>query len=632
MCGICGWVIPEGPTTLTCAALKQMVSTLNHRGPDDTGYWLDDHIALGHKRLSIIDLEGGRQPMRGRLNNVIVFNGEIYNYLELREQLRQSGFCFQTTSDTEVLLAAYEAWGEQCLEKLVGMFSFAIWDPKDKKLFVARDRLGKKPFYYYHGARLFAFASELKALLTLPEIRHSIEIDALAVSDYLSLGYILSPKTIFERVRKLPAAHYATYKVDSNRLTFHKYWSLEEFFLADKSTGNRQETTSAFFDVFQSSVKMRMRSDVPLGAFLSGGIDSSSVVATMRQLSETPLRAYCVGFSEPSYDESRYAKLLAKQLDVDLQVGRYRHIVDTELSRLIWHFDEPFCDTSFIPTYQLNQLTRRFATVSLSGDGADEILAGYPTIAADRFYRLYAELPIALQKLCYQTARRALSPSYKKVSWDYKLLRFLSSYGLSNERAHYWWRTIFSEDEKKRIMSPALLSACKGYDPFDGFMDYFREVSGAHFLDQTLYVDIKTWLQDDILVKVDRMSMANSVEVRSPFLDHRLVEFTARLPVRAKQNGGRQKVILRNAMKGVLPRETLLRSKKGFNAPHRPNGRTTSLKTRHASELFLSDYRLDPNEEDITFKEFSFSVLAKWLDIFHQYQSTGKWQHVEYDG
>jgi asparagine synthase (glutamine-hydrolysing) len=632
MCGICGWVSRGASDHLNNDDLKKMTDILAHRGPDDSGYFIRDNIALGHRRLSIIDIQSGHQPMADDRGHVVVLNGEIYNYLELRKELLKSGFVFKTNSDTEVLLAAYSAWGYKCIDKFIGMFSFVIWDTTNQKLFIARDRLGKKPFFYFSHNGFFGFASEIKSLLTLPQVKTSVDIDPYAISDYLSLGYILTPKTIFKNIKKLPAAHYAIYDIHEKKFTITEYWKLEDYFLAAKEKSNEKKLNNDFLELFKQSTSIRLRSDVPLGGFLSGGLDSTSIVSNMKNLSDTKIKTFCIGFSKKSYDESKYAKIAADHIGVDNHIAFYKKITATELSKLVWYFDEPFSDNSFIPTYQLNKLARQDVTTALSGDGADEILAGYSTYIADSFYKKYSMVPNILQSVLYKAAQKYLKPSYKKVSWDYKITQFLRASGLSHEKAHYWWRVIFSEAEKEKIMSPELINDCNHYDPFDVFNDYFKKVQKANFLDQTLFVDIKTWLQDDILVKVDRMSMANSLEVRSPFLDHRLVELTAKMSTKAKLSWKTQKVVLRNSMRKFLPSESIQRSKKGFNTPFQ-KGWATSLTSSSLKDsgLFTDKFQLHKENSDITFKSFNFEVLTKWFELFNNYKKTGEWTSIEYD-
>jgi asparagine synthase (glutamine-hydrolysing) len=626
MCGIVGFVSQGDPSVINIETLRGMAYALNHRGPDESGEFIEDNIALAHKRLSIIDLKEGQQPMRSERGNVIVFNGEIYNYIELKKTLIAKGFIFRTNSDTEVLLASYEAWGKGCLEKLNGMFSFLIYDKDKKSLFFSRDRLGKKPFYYFKNGKVFAFASEIKALLALPEVKKNIKINPLAISDFLSLGYILSPKTIYDGIEVLQAANYGVYNIFNEHLKISQYWNLEDFYHPANKISEKDDCVEKFEELLFEACKLRLRSDVPLGTYLSGGLDSASIAAIIKKISKNNIQAFTVGFESKSYDETKYAKMVSKYLDIDHALLNSKQFLSNELSKLVWYFDGPFADTSIMPTYMLNNAAKKYATVALSGDGADEMLAGYQTYLADKYFRLYKNIPLAFQKKIYYFFKKIIKPSYRKVSVDYKLLQFLSSYGFSIEKAHYWWRVIFSNNEKKKIMSNDLLKQCGGYDPFDTFKDYFSKVPQSNFLDKTLFVDQKTWLQDNILVKVDRSSMANSMEVRSPFLDHNLVEYVAQLQKKFKLEGGRQKMILKSAMKPFLQQEIINRKKSGFNSPTNTIGET-QVKTKSPSNLFSNNFLLRGDREDITYKAFSFAVLGKWLDMHDNYLSTGRWEY-----
>lgn len=619
MCGIAGFVGDFGEDDRRQAATR-MTQTLEHRGPDGSGHWLDNRAALGHRRLSIIDLTtAGAQPMIGPSGAVISFNGEIYNYRELRAELEASGERFTSDSDTEVLLRLFEREGERCLDRLVGMFAFAVWDPQRGRLFLARDRLGKKPLYYSHDGQRFAFASEIKALLELREVSAKAEIDPLAISDFLSLGYILSPKSALCNIRRLPAAHFAWFDTESGRLSQSEYWKLEEHFLDARLDYNAQ-ARERFADLLSDAVSIRLRSDVPVGVFLSGGIDSASVAAAVAALKPEGVRAFCVGFKEASFDESAYAEQVARHIGIPFTRLENSPVEPDLLRQLVQFIDEPFADTSMMPTWQLNQSARQHVTVALTGDGADEILAGYPTYRADEYYRLTRHIPHIFMRGLSNIAEHMLKPSYRKVGWDYKIRQFLKGHGQSRERAHYGWRMIFSEEEKRQIMGDDLLKACAGYDPFDSFDGYFKKVKGASFLDQALFVDIKTWLQDDILVKADRMSMASSLEVRSPFLDHRLVELAARLPLSAKMDASRQKVILKEVMANNLPASIIGRKKAGFGAPTRSIG-CTKLDAGSLNEMFREEFHLFPEREDVTYKSFSLAVLSAWLKIFAENRS-----------
>ncbi len=626
MCGIAGFIsfkadTPSNPDNV----IRAMTNSIRHRGPDGEGFWSSEGVHLGHRRLSVIDLETGDQPMVNDKGKVIVFNGEIYNYKEIRQELETKKYIFKTDSDTEVLLQAFQEWGEACLDRLNGMFAFAIWDQSTKKLFIARDRVGKKPFYYYLGQGFFAFASELKGLMTIPEIKDHIDIDPQSISDYLSLGYILSPKSIYKQIKKLPPASAGWLCSKTSDLKLERYWKLEDHYLTNKLPNSR-ETEEAFRELLFDAVKIRLYADVPIAGFLSGGIDSAAILVAMAKIAPKNSQSLCMGFEEASFDESGAAKTTAGYLGIPLEILNNKTLGLEGLEKLIWHTDEPFADTSVLPTYQLCQAAKKKITVALSGDGADEILAGYPTYQADRIFRFYQHLPTPLQKMFNNWGKKFLKPSYKKISFDYKARQFLGAAGMSPREAHYWWRNVFSEDEKANIMTRELQKELKGYSPFHAFDELHNRVPGISFLDQSLYVDCMTWLPDDILVKVDRMSMANGLEVRSPFLDYRLIEFAAKLPVEMKFSLSQKKAVLRKVMSPYLPPQTLKGPKRGFNAPvNRTLG--LALKEAGASTLFNTNFELHPEKEDVTFKSFLLSGLDRWIKMEHNFKASGKWTH-----
>lgn len=626
MCGIAGWIDWKGEVQLDKAHLKAMAGSLTHRGPDEEGLRFSPPVAFCHKRLTIIAPQGGHQPMQDPSGLLLTFNGEIYNYQELRAQLLDLGEAVLDDSDTAVLLAAYRHWGPDCLPRLVGMFALAIWDPNRGELFVARDRLGKKPLYYHHQGGFFAFGSELKALLQLPNVVAGAEPNLKALSDFLSLGYILAPKTIFSNLLTLPPATYGLFRPRTGQLELTRYWNPAAQVMGPRirSLTQAKEELLALLD---QAVTLRLRSDVPLGGFLSGGVDSSSIFALIRRHQEASFKGYTIGFEDKSYDESPYVRNLARFFNAQVTFKTYQEPRPDELSRMAWHFDQPFCDTSLIATYQLNRLAGEQVRVALSGDGADEIFAGYPTYQADRYYQAFRHVPGWAQRGMLAGAQKVLRPSYKKLSFDYKALQFLGSQGLEPERAHYWWRVIFSEREKRAIFSEPVNRALEGYDPYQSFQGFFDQVPEGSFLDRCLYVDLMTWLPDDILTKADRMSMAHSVEVRSPFLDHRLVEFCLRLPEGAKQKGTRQKVLLKEVMSPLLPPEVLGRPKKGFGVPHHPRRKLEAP----AQDYFNPNFRLDPTREDVTYKAFGLSMLHLWFDLFANLKRTGTWSPIAYE-
>lgn len=610
MCGIAGFTGVKDDAS--SRRLETMTASLAHRGPDGQGLWSDGVMNLGHRRLAILDLgAGGYQPMASPSRRVVVFNGEIYNHLDLRQQLTSLGFTFKTRSDTETLLAAWDHWGPACLEHLVGMFAFALWDPGCGRLFMARDRLGKKPLYLWRQGKFLAFASEAKALLSLPEVHTQAGLDVRAMADFLCFGYVLGEKSAWSGISRLPPAHWAQFDVRTGDFQQTCYWQLERHVLAERIPYD-EAARHRFGELLDDAVAIRLQADVPVGCFLSGGVDSSAIAATAARIAGQKPLTFSVSFPQQSFDESAYAQQVADYLGLTLHrldggiigAGAVAHGLDAS--------DEFFADTSLMPTWLLNQSAARQVKVALSGDGADEILAGYPTYAADRLYGWYARIPGPVQAGLAYLADRLLRPSYGKVSFDYKLRRFFSGRGQSRQRAHAWWRVVFEPGTLPSMLTDSVLESLGDYDPLAEFDHHFRAVEGADFLDQCLYVDIKTWLADDILVKADRMSMAHGLEVRSPFLDHRLVEFCARLEPCGKMQGTRQKVILKDVMAGRLPTNILSRRKQGFGAPTAGVG-AEALPTLDFPDLFRQGFLLDGRREDITYKSFALAVLSQWM-------------------
>ena len=566
MCGISGqlsWTkAPDGDL------VARMTRRLAHRGPDGEGLHTIGPLALGHRRLAIIDLSpGAAQPMSDLTGEFwIVFNGEIYNYRELRHELAGLGARFRSQSDTEVILEAYKQWGTACLGRLNGMFALALWDNHARTLLIARDRLGKKPFYYRVSADDgVTFASELKALCEDRELDRTLNPRAL--SQYLSLNYTLTSDAIFDGVEKLRPGHFMVCE-RGRPLAQSPYWDLASHFHQPTPYRSAQQAAEALRGLLDDAVRARLVSDVPLGVFLSGGIDSSTLAASMCQaLPSVDVRSFSMGFHEKSYSEVAEARRTAATLGIthrDLEADADASQI---LETIVYHADEPFADTSLIPTYLLSQFARRHVSVCLAGDGGDEVFAGYETYLADKFHHWSRWLPnVALQGAA-ALAGSLLPVSFDKVSLDYKVRQFLGARGMSAARAHYHWRTIFSEAEKRELLVPEVWQQVSGHDPFDEFEKFDREVKGCHYLNRGLYVDVKTWLADDILVKADRASMAHGLEVRAPFLDHRVVEFAASLPIEWKLKGLDKKYLLKLSQQGRLPREVLRRRKQGFNAP-----------------------------------------------------------------
>ena len=558
MCGIAGFFRTCAP----CAdmlTLRRMGEAILHRGPDAGGEHLDEYVGLAHRRLSIIDLSAdGNQPMffaDGRY--AIVFNGEIYNFLELRAELVQSGVTFRSRTDTEVILALYAAKGGACLEQLNGMFAFAIWDKVEKKLFIARDRIGKKPLYYYHGGgdRL-AFASEIKALLQLPGIPR--EVEPTAVVDFLKYLYVPAPKSIFRNIRKLPAGHWLELKLGGEPRV-RQYWDVD---FSRKRTGSVEDAAEELLDLMRDATRCRMISDVPLGAFLSGGIDSSAVVALMAGVSAAPVKTCSIGFQDRAHDETPYAREVAELFATEHREYVVQENLPETVLRQARFFDEPFADSSSVPTYHVSRLARQYVTVALAGDGGDESFGGYEKYTIDRREHQVRQLvPRPVLQLLQGAAHGRSGLFARKV-------RTLAGGALADPAsAFYRTNSNILDEQLASLLNDGLAREVKGYDPGLHTTAAWKKVQGADHVTGMLYVDLKTYLPDDILVKVDRMSMANSLEVRAPLLDYRIIEFAASLPSSMKIHGSTKKYLLKQAFNKVLPPAIIHRRKHGFTVP-----------------------------------------------------------------
>lgn len=520
--------------------------------------YFDDGIGLCHRRLSIIDLsEDGRQPMKspdGRY--IIVFNGEIYNYLKIRKELQEKGHRFRTQTDTEVLLHAYMEYGPASLDKVNGMFAYIIWDNKEKKLFAARDRIGKKPFYYYYHQGNFAFASEIKSLLEIKDIQP--EFDTTALVDYLKYLFIPHPKSIYKNIFKLPPGHYLLYS--NGTLQVKEYWDID---FSEPIQKNEKDLEEELLEIIKKSVDSRLISDVPLGAFLSGGIDSSGIVALMSSSSNSPVTTCTIGFKDKALNEAEYAKEFAHSLNAD----HHEHYVHDEpakiIKKLVWHFDEPFADSSMVPTYYVSKMARQNVTVALSGDGGDENFAGYAKYSIDQFENKVREYtPSFLLHLA-----SSLSGVFPNNAICKKITSLSSSAMLSPAQGFYVTNSFITDQQLNNLLVPEIKNQIKGYNPADHITNYYDKANGPDHLAKILYTDLKLLLPGDFLVKVDRMSMANSLEVRSPLLDHKLIEFAASIPSNLKMNGNQKKYILKSSFSKILPEEILNRKKHGFESP-----------------------------------------------------------------
>lgn len=563
MCGICG--ILEYERAVDPGVLAAMNGTLRHRGPDDEQYHLERvgergvGVGLGFRRLSIIDLEGGRQPMSNEDDTVwVIFNGEIYNFEELRPGLEGRGHVFRTHADTEVIVHLYEEMGPACVERLNGMFALAVWDVKRQSLFLARDRMGKKPLYWADTGRSFLFGSELKALLRHPDCPR--QLNAVAMEKYLAFEYVPSPDSILSGIQKLPAGHSLEWR--QGRVEVKRYWDLS---FADPAAPADEEAVAAEFrDRLRECVRRRLVSDVPLGVFLSGGIDSSTVVALMSELvPPADIQTFSIAFEDPSFDESTHARTVAEHFGTSHheQVLEPRLMLDI-LPRVAAFLDEPFADASVIPTYLLSRFTREHVTVALGGDGGDELLAGYPTFQAHRAARYY-RVPAWLHERVVLPLADRLPVSTDNFSFDFKVKRFLLGMSYGRGVRDQVWLGAFHPHELRGLLN----GFAGGGSPFDPIEEVLSHCTSRDELERLIYFYCKFYLQDDILFKVDRASMACSLEVRAPFLDHTFVEFLGTIPPRLKLRGLTTKYILKRAMGDRLPPGIAHRAKKGFGMP-----------------------------------------------------------------
>jgi len=562
VCGIVGNVLARADRTPDAAVLKRMNDRITHRGPDDEGVFVQGPAGLAMRRLKIIDLTTGHQPMTGEDGRVwTVFNGEIYNYRELREAHAARGHVFTTRSDTEVLVHGYEERGVASVGDLDGMFAVAIWDAPARTLLLARDRLGIKPLYYAVLPDQIVFASELKALLEHPAIERTLDLTAL--SRYLAHEYVPAPHSILRAVRKLPAGHWLTYT--DGRVKLEPYWDVH----FQRGAGiDEAEAVEALRAALDRSVKQHLVSDVPLGVFLSGGIDSSAVAAFAARHFPGRLKTFSIGFEDPSFDETAHARRVARVLDTDHQ----EEILDPRaaldlVTRLPELLDEPLGDASFLPTYLLSRFTRRSATVALSGDGGDELFAGYPTYQAHRLAGPLELIPPLLRRRLLRPVVERLPVSLDNLSFDFKLKRFVAGLDFAPVDRHAAWLGSFTPAEQKELFTADALARMEAPPSYAAFHEMLSHAPSASGLERMLYLDLKGYLGEGVLTKVDRASMACSLAVRVPLLDHRVVELATSLPMHLKLRRVTTKYVLKRALAGVLPRDILERPKKGFGIP-----------------------------------------------------------------
>ncbi|MEZ6092285.1 MAG: asparagine synthase (glutamine-hydrolyzing) [Pirellulaceae bacterium] len=570
MCGITGGVWSDPHRPITENMLFRMTEAIRHRGPDDMGTHLDSWTqdpkgptpgaALGFRRLSIIDLAGGHQPMSNEDRTIwMVFNGEIYNFAELRRRLEGTGHTFASHSDSETIVHLYEDLGVNCFSHLNGMFAIAIWDRPRGRLVLARDRLGQKPLFYTLQNERLLFASELKALTTVPDLKK--EIDPAAIDEFLTYQYVPHPNTIYRDIHKLAPGHIAVYQ--DRRLSVQRYWQID---LTRETPMTKEEASEQLREVLSDSVRLRLQADVPLGAFLSGGIDSSLVVALAQQFRDDPIRTFSIGFPLKDFDETKFAAEVAQH--VGTQHTRFEVTPDAVeiIDKLVWHYDEPFGDSSAIPTWYLSQLTRGEVTVALSGDGGDELFAGY-----DRYRALWLSRRIdrmlPIQGMLRSKWIQRLPDSSRQRSLTRRIRRFCEAMGQPPQRRFMNWLQIFPESMRAELYNDHFLSRLPGDDPFEFFHRAWKYVGDRDIVTKASLADMLTYLPCDLCTKVDIASMAHSLEVRQPFLDYRVAELAARMPVRLKFRGQRGKLILQDTFGKLIPPHIFTRKKMGFGVP-----------------------------------------------------------------
>lgn len=589
MCGITGKISLTNKE-VSVQEVERMNQAIVHRGPDDGGIYISPNkqVGLGHRRLSIIDLSPlGHQPMSYMGRYWIVFNGEIYNFQEQRDALEREGYTFNSHSDTEVIMALYDKYGRECLKHLRGMFAFTIYDEKERTIFCVRDRVGKKPFKYFFDGQIFMFASELKAILTQPEYHK--EPDYEAIHHYLTLQYCPAPFTGFKHLKKLEPAHYIFLDLKTKKLEKECYWKLD---YSQKLNFSEAEWKEKIIDTLDESTRLRMISDVPIGAFLSGGIDSSAVVAMMSRYSNKPIKTFSIGFKEEKYNELKYARMIANKFKTEhTEFIVEPHAIDI-LPLLVHHYEEPYADSSALPTYYVSKLTRQHVTVALNGDGGDENFAGYTRYAAFQASNFldYFSLP---NRLLGRPLTTLLAKHIRNTFFD-RLARFSQSLSNNYRRRYLSYTAYFTNEQKSTLYTDEFKAKVWQNDTYDIIAEQFLKSGSKNRTEQALYADFVTYLPDALMTKVDIASMAVALEGRSPFLDHEMLELTAQIPFNLKLRGANdKKYILKRALEGIIPHEVMYRPKMGFGVPidHWFRG---ELKT-YASDKLLNGHILHHN-------------------------------------
>jgi asparagine synthase (glutamine-hydrolysing) len=560
MCGIVGIVSNQGQR-VDEALLGRMCSAIRHRGPDDDGFYVNAGVGLGMRRLAIIDLQSGQQPIHNQDRSAwIVYNGEIYNYLELRAKLEKLGHRFYTNSDTEAIVHAYDQYGADCPKHLRGMFAFAIWNEKTEELFLARDRVGKKPLLYAQLNDEFIFGSEFSALLLHPGVSRDVNSEAL--HHYLTFMCVPAPMTAYRAIKKLEPGHSLTWR--KGEIKIERYWQPD---FSHKLDVSEAEAGERALEILRDAVRVRLMSEVPLGAFLSGGIDSSAVVALMSEASSEPVKTFSIGFEEQDFSELHHARRIAEHVGADHHEFIVRPDAMEVLPVLVEHYGEPYADSSAIPTYYVARETRKHVTVALNGDGGDEAFAGYERYAAMQLAERYHRLPAVLRKLAIQPAIGLLPSSETSRSRIRDAKRFIQAASLPKRERYMRWVSVFDTQAKQDLYSEDFAYEMANVHPSSILDPWFARANGSGIVDAALLTDIMTYLPNDLLVKVDIASMAVSLEARSPFLDHHVIEFAASLPERLKLRGLTTKYLLKKVLHKLLPAENLERRKMGFGVP-----------------------------------------------------------------
>lgn len=560
MCGIVG-IVRSDKSDVDQALLARMCAAIRHRGPDEDGFYLNGAVGLGMRRLAIIDLKSGQQPIHNRDRSAwIVFNGEVYNYRELRDKLEKLGHTFYTNSDTEAIVHAYDQYGADCPKHLRGMFAFAIWDERTQELFLARDRVGKKPLLYAQVNGQLIFGSEFSALLLHPDISKDIDTDAL--HHYLSFMCVPAPLTAYRAIRKLEPGHSLRWRKGDIRI--ERYWQPD---FSNKLDVSEQEAGERAIAILRDAVKVRLMSEVPLGAFLSGGIDSSAVVALMSEESSTPVKTFSIGFEEQDFSELHHARRVAEHVGADHHEFIVRPDALEVLPILVEHYGEPYADSSAIPTYYVARETRKHVTVALNGDGGDESFAGYERYTAMRLAERYHQIPAVLRDRVMRQVVELIPSSATKRSRVRSAKRFVQAASLPKGERYFRWMSVFDTEAKRELYSENFQQQTQSVSSANMLEPWFARANGSGIVDATLLTDIMTYLPNDLLVKVDIATMANSLEARSPFLDHHVMEFAASLPEKFKLRGLTTKYLLKRMLRTLLPAENLDRRKMGFGVP-----------------------------------------------------------------